>query len=88
MALEPPYFVEADKGVPPLSSLTRKGAAEVTVAVPGEVLAGSPGCAGVAGDRRGSCSTRATRWHWSPATSSSRRTRTRPGRPCSSPRRA
>jgi pyruvate,water dikinase len=47
-ALEPPYFVEADKGVPPLSSLTRKGAAEVTVAVPGEVLAGSPGCAGVA----------------------------------------
>jgi pyruvate,water dikinase len=47
-ALEPPYFVEADKGVPPLSSLVRKGAAEVTVAVPGEVLAGSPGCAGVA----------------------------------------
>jgi rifampicin phosphotransferase len=47
-ALEPPYFVEADKGVPPLSSLTRKGAAEVMVAVPGEVLAGSPGCAGVA----------------------------------------
>ena len=47
-SLEPPYFVEGDKGVPPLSSLARKGAAEITVAVSGDVLAGSPGCAGVA----------------------------------------
>jgi pyruvate,water dikinase len=46
--LEPPYFVEADKGIPPLSSLARKGDAEVTIAQPGEVLTGAPGCAGVA----------------------------------------
>jgi pyruvate,water dikinase len=47
-SLEPPYFVEADKGVPPLSTLAHKGDAEITIARPGEVLAGSPGCSGVA----------------------------------------
>jgi pyruvate,water dikinase len=47
-SLEPPYFVEADKGVPALSSLARRGESHVTVAQPGEVLAGAPGCAGVA----------------------------------------
>jgi rifampicin phosphotransferase len=44
---EPPYFVEADKGVPPLSSLLGKGDGAVTVAASGDVLTGGPGCAGV-----------------------------------------
>lgn len=44
---EPPYFVEADKGVPPLSSLLGRGDEAVTVAVSGDVLTGGPGCAGV-----------------------------------------
>jgi len=45
---EPPYFVEGDKGVPPLSSLLGKGDGAVTVASSGDVLVGGPGCAGVA----------------------------------------
>jgi pyruvate,water dikinase len=49
--LEPPYFVEGDKGVPPLSSLARKGSAAVALAVPGDVLTGAPGCSGVARGR-------------------------------------
>ena len=44
---EPPYFIEADKGVPPLSSLLGKGDEAVTVAASGDVLTGGPGCAGV-----------------------------------------
>jgi phosphohistidine swiveling domain-containing protein len=44
---EPPYFVEGDKGVPPLSSLLGKGDGAVTAAVSGDVLTGGPGCAGV-----------------------------------------
>ena len=45
--LEPPYFVEGDKGVPPLSSLLGKGDEAVTAAASGDVLTGGPGCAGV-----------------------------------------
>ena len=45
--LEPPYFVEGDKGVPPLSSLLGKGDQAVTMAASGDVLTGGPGCAGV-----------------------------------------
>jgi phosphohistidine swiveling domain-containing protein len=45
---EPPYFVEGDKGVPPLSSLLDKGEGEVEQAASGDVLTGGPGCAGVA----------------------------------------
>ena len=44
---EPPYFIEADKGVPPLSSLLGKGDEAVTVAASGDVLTGGPGCVGV-----------------------------------------
>ncbi|HEX6785953.1 MAG TPA: PEP-utilizing enzyme [Acidimicrobiales bacterium] len=44
---EPPYFVEGDKGVPPLSSLLGKGDGAVTAAASGDVLTGGPGCAGV-----------------------------------------
>ena len=44
---EPPYFIEGDKGVPPLSSLLGKGDEAVTVAASGDVLTGGPGCAGV-----------------------------------------
>jgi len=44
---EPPYFIEGDKGVPPLSSLLGKGDEAVTMAASGDVLTGGPGCAGV-----------------------------------------
>jgi pyruvate,water dikinase len=44
---EPPYFIESDKGVPPLSSLLGKGDEAVTAAASGDVLSGGPGCAGV-----------------------------------------
>jgi pyruvate,water dikinase len=44
---EPPYFIEGDKGVPPLSSLLGKGDAAVIAATSGDVLTGGPGCAGV-----------------------------------------
>ena len=46
--LEPPYFVEGDKGIPPLSSLAAKGAESFEAAQPGDVLVGAPGCAGIA----------------------------------------
>jgi pyruvate,water dikinase len=45
--LEPPYFVEGDKGIPPLSSLTRRGEESFPIAQPGDVLVGAPGCAGL-----------------------------------------
>jgi pyruvate,water dikinase len=45
---EPPYFVEGDKGVPPLSSLLARGDEDVEQASSGDVLTGGPGCAGVA----------------------------------------
>jgi phosphohistidine swiveling domain-containing protein len=45
---EPPYFVEGDKGVPPLSSLLGKGDEAVAAAASGDILTGGPGCAGVA----------------------------------------
>ena len=44
---EPPYFVEGDKGVPPLSSLLGRGDGEVELASSGDVLTGGPGCAGI-----------------------------------------
>lgn len=46
--LEPPYFVEGDKGIPPLASLPPKSTSAVAAAVAGDVLVGAPGCAGVA----------------------------------------
>ena len=45
---QPPYFVEADKGVPPLSSLLSRTCGEVEPASSGDVLTGGPGSAGVA----------------------------------------
>jgi phosphohistidine swiveling domain-containing protein len=45
--LEPPYFVEGDKGVPPLSALLFRGDDDVEQASSGDVLTGGPGCAGV-----------------------------------------
>ncbi len=52
--LEPPYFVEGDKGIPPLSSLAPKGTESFEPAQPGDVLVGAPGCAGDrAGHRQG-----------------------------------
>jgi pyruvate,water dikinase len=49
--LEPPYFVEGDKGIPPLSSLRPRHEDKVEVAKPGDVLMGAPGCSGVATGR-------------------------------------
>jgi pyruvate,water dikinase len=45
--LEPPYFVQADVGVPPLESLPRKAVGPASAATSGEVLTGAPGCSGV-----------------------------------------
>jgi len=45
--LEPPYFVQTDKGVPPLESLAAKSAGSMGHAAAGDVLVGAPGCAGV-----------------------------------------
>ncbi len=45
--LEPPYFVQADQGIPPLESLRPKAAQAAEAASSGTVLAGAPGCAGV-----------------------------------------
>ena len=44
---EPPYFIEGDKGVPPLSSLLGRGDEAVIAAASGDLLTGGPGCAGV-----------------------------------------
>ena len=46
-ALEPPYFVQSDLGVPQLDQLLAKSNDRAVIAVTGEVLVGSPGCAGV-----------------------------------------
>lgn len=45
--LEPPYFVQSDKGVPEIEDLQPKADVQVTIAQPGDVLTGAPGCAGV-----------------------------------------
>jgi rifampicin phosphotransferase len=45
--LEPPYFVQTDRGVPGLADLPARAAVARTIAASGDVLAGSPGCAGV-----------------------------------------
>lgn len=45
--LEPPYFVQSDKGVPEIEDLQPKADVQVTIAKPGDVLTGAPGCAGV-----------------------------------------
>ena len=45
--LEPPYFVQSDKGVPTLEDLKPKSSSGVAVAVSGDVLIGAAGCAGV-----------------------------------------
>ncbi len=45
--LEPPYFVQSDKGVPEIEDLEVRGDVKVAAAVAGEVLIGAPGCAGV-----------------------------------------
>jgi rifampicin phosphotransferase len=46
--LEPPYFVTTQAGVPPLSDWAKRGDGHVEPAKPGDVLAGAPGCPGVA----------------------------------------
>lgn len=45
--LEPPYFVQSDKGVPEIEDLQPKADVQVTIARSGDVLTGAPGCAGV-----------------------------------------
>jgi pyruvate,water dikinase len=45
--LEPPYFVQSDRGVPEIEDLQPKADVQVTIARPGDVLTGAPGCAGV-----------------------------------------
>ena len=45
--LEPPYFVQSDKGVPTIDDLQVRADVKVTTAVAGEVLTGAAGCAGV-----------------------------------------
>jgi rifampicin phosphotransferase len=45
--LEPPYFVQSNLGVPEIEDLAVRADVHVSIAVTGEVLTGSPGCAGV-----------------------------------------
>ncbi len=45
--LEPPYFIESDKGIPEIEDLHPKADSHSVAAVAGEVLTGAPGCAGV-----------------------------------------
>jgi pyruvate,water dikinase len=45
--LEPPYFVQSDRGVPEIEDLQAKAEVQVQIAVTGDVLTGAPGCAGV-----------------------------------------
>jgi pyruvate,water dikinase len=49
--LEPPYFIEADRGVPALADLPVAADVQVAAAASGDVLTGAPGCAGVARGR-------------------------------------
>ncbi len=46
--LEPPYFVESDKGAPSLDTYVRKGESVVELVKVGDVLTGGAGCSGVA----------------------------------------
>ncbi len=46
--LKPPYFVEADKGIPDLEDLAAKAEVGRTAVDRGTELSGAPGCAGVA----------------------------------------
>jgi rifampicin phosphotransferase len=45
--LEPPYFVEADNGIPALADVPAKSSAAVDLAGQNDVLVGAPGCSGV-----------------------------------------
>ncbi len=45
--LEPPYFVQSDRGVPEIEDLQPVADVQVQIARPGDVLTGAPGCAGV-----------------------------------------
>jgi len=45
--LQPPYFVQSNMGVPEIEDLQMRADVKVTLAVPGEVLTGAAGCAGV-----------------------------------------
>ena len=45
--LEPPYIVGGDRGVPPVSQWSRRGAVEAEVVTAGAVLQGGPGAPGV-----------------------------------------
>jgi pyruvate,water dikinase len=45
--LEPPYFVESDKGVPALEDLAARTSADTLIASAGDVLTGAGGCSGV-----------------------------------------
>lgn len=44
--VEPPYFVETNRGVPTLDQLVPRGGTVDTLAAPGDVLQGGPGCSG------------------------------------------
>ncbi len=46
--LEPPYIVDGESGIPPISEWSRRGAAKAEVASVGETLVGAPGAPGVA----------------------------------------
>ena len=45
--LEPPYFIEADKGIPSLDDLHAKGPSNADLATVGTELTGAAGCSGV-----------------------------------------
>ena len=76
--LEPPYFVEGDKGIPPPSSLGLEGRRELRAGPARRRPGRGPGCAGIAASP-GSSPTPAIRSPSSRATSSSPRRPTRRG---------
>jgi rifampicin phosphotransferase len=45
--LEPPYFVESDKGIPAIETLISRSNSDAVVANAGDVLTGAGGCSGV-----------------------------------------
>ena len=45
--LEPPYFVQSDRGVPALEDLAVRSNSDAVIAVAGDVLTGAGGCSGI-----------------------------------------
>ncbi len=45
--LEPPYFVESNKGIPAIEALASRSNSDAVVATAGDVLTGAGGCSGV-----------------------------------------